>query len=113
MNDLILYFIAGGFVVTAIIVFNHKKQKNKLNAFVMEAEKAPSLLMIQSVERKLNNIYGSLYDNGVRTEGEPNGKKLQLIQELETLETAYADKKIGLRDYNDRLQQLQLKTSKL
>lgn len=117
MNNLMPFFIAGGFVVVALIVFKHKKQKSKLKAFVMDAEEAPSLLMMQSVERKLKSIYSNLYENGIKPDAaqgnKAEGKKLQLIHELEMLETAYAEKKINLRNYSDKLQQLQLKTSKL
>ena len=83
----------------------------------MDAEEAPSLLMMQSVERKLKSIYSSLYEDGIKPDAAQGnkaaGKKLQLIRELEILEAAYADKKINLRNYNEKLRQLQIKTSKL
>lgn len=121
MTDFLPYFIGGGFIVVIIIVFNHKKQKSKLNEFVKDQDEAPQMFLIQSVERKLKVIYSKLYENGVKPNyaaGEKNtntatAKKLQLIKELEQLEATYADKKITLRDYSDKLQKLQLKTNDL
>ena len=116
MMDFLPYFLGSGFLIVLIIVFNHKKQKSRLKEFVKEPDEAPSLMMVQSVERKLKAIYGKLYENGVKPgatantkEPAPTGRKLQLIKELEQLEASYADKKITLRDYSEKLQQLQMK----
>ncbi len=116
MMDFLPYFVGSGFLIVLIIVFNHKKQKSKLNEFVKEPDEAPSIMMVQSVERKLKAIYGKLYENGVKpgstdtaNGAAPTGRKQQLIKELEDLEATYADKKISLRDYSEKLQKLQLK----
>ncbi len=120
MTDYFSYFIAGGFLIVLIIVFNHRKQKSRMNEFVKEPEEAPSIMLVQSVERKLKGIYGKLYENGVKpgagdiaNGAAPTGRKQQLIKELEQLEAAYAEKKISLREYSDKLQQLHLKTIEL
>ncbi|MFD0749673.1 hypothetical protein ACFQZS_05940 [Mucilaginibacter calamicampi] len=111
--DYLPYFIGSGFLIVIIIVFNSRKQKSRLKEFSIEPEEAPSLLMVQSVERKLKAIYGKLFENGVKS-GDNNGpaaspRKQQLIKELEQLEAAYADKKISLKDYSEKLQNLQMK----
>lgn len=87
-----------------------------MNEYVKEPDEAPSLMMIQSVERKLKAIYGKLYQDGVKPGATANsnsvapaGRKQQLIKELEQLEASYADKKISLREYSEKLQQLQMK----
>ncbi len=114
MTDFLPFYIGCGFIVVIIIVFNHRKQKSRLNRFVNDGEDAPSILMVQSVERKLKNIYGKLYDKGVKSAtSTATGRKQQLINELETLEADYAAKKISLKNYSDKLQQLQLKVSSL
>ncbi len=120
MTDYFPYFIGGGFLIVLIIVFNHRKQKGRMNEFVKQPDEAPSIMLVQSVERKLKGIYGKLYENGVKPGVDPNandaaptGRKQQLIKELEQLEATYADKKISLRDYSDKLQQLHLKVIEL
>ena len=114
MTDYFPFFIGGGFIVVIIIVFSQKRQKSRLKEFVKDADEVPQMFLIQSVERKLKSIYGKLYENGVKPNekggGTATGSKRQLIQELEQLEAAYADKKMSLRDYSDKLQQLHLKT---
>ena len=118
--DYLPYFLSSGFLIVLIIVFNHRKQQSKLKEFVKQPDEAPSLFMVQSVERKLKVIYGKLYENGVKpgaaanaNEAAPTGRKLQLIKALEQLEATYADRKISLRDYSDKLQQLQMKVLEL
>jgi hypothetical protein len=120
MTDYFPYFIGSGFLIILIIVFSQKRQKSRMNQFVQEPDEAPSLMMVQSVERKLKAIYGKLYENGVKpgatgnTNGAaPTARKQQLIKELEELEAAYADKKISLRDYSEKLQKLQMKVIEL
>jgi hypothetical protein len=118
MTDFLPYFIGGGFIIVIIIVFNHKKQKSRLNQFAKDADDAPQMLLTQSVERKLKAIYEKLYDDGVKPNYavEPSAdsttdRKVELRKELEQLETTYADKKITLRDYSNKLQKLQLRTN--
>ena len=88
-----------------------------MKEFAIDPEEAPSILMVQSVDRKLKAIYGKLYENGVKsnaTDGaQPTGKKQQLIKELEQLEAAYTQKKISLKDYSEKLQTLQMKVFEL
>jgi len=114
--DYLPYFIGSGLFVVVIIVFNAKKQKSRMNEFKPEPDGAPSMLMVQSVERKLKVIYGKLFENGIKPGVDaaangpaPTGRKLQLIKALEQLEAAYAEKKISLKDYSEKLQQLQMK----
>ena len=120
MTDYFPYFISSGFIIILIIVFNQRRQKNRMKQFVQEPDEAPSIMMVQSVERKLKAIYGKLYENGVKpdsadnaSDAAPTGRKQQLIKELEQLEASYADKKISLRDYSEKLQQLQIKVMDL
>ncbi|MGY3211187.1 hypothetical protein [Mucilaginibacter sp. HD30] len=118
--DYFPYFLSSGFLIVLIIVINHRKQKRKLKEFVKQPDEVPSLFMVQSVDRKLKVIYGKLYENGVKpgtatnaNEVAPTGRRLQLIKALEQLEATYAGKKISLRDYSDKLQQLQMKVLEL
>lgn len=86
-----------------------------MSEFVKQPDEAPSLLMVQSVERKLKAIYGKLFENGVKPNAAdgngsaPTARKQQLIKELEQLEAAYANKNISLKDYSEKLQSLQMK----
>ena len=88
-----------------------------MSEFIKAPDEAPSLFLVQSVDRKLKAIYGKLYENGVKTDAtdgaQPTGKKQQLIKELEQLEAAYTQKKISLKDYSEKLQTLQLKVFEL
>lgn len=120
MTDYFPYFIGSGFIIILIIVFSQRRQKSRMKQFVQEPDEAPSIMMVQSVERKLKAIYGKLYENGVKpgsadnaNGAAPTDRKQQLIKELEQLEASYADKKISLREYSEKLQQLQIKVMDL
>lgn len=117
MEDLVLYAIGAVVIVIFIIVLNHKKQKNTVNNFLKDAEQMQPMFLQQSVQKKLQSLYGSLYDeadkiNGVETP-EPSKRKTMLVQELEQLERDYSSKKITLKIYSDRLHALQMKANKL
>ena len=121
MNDYFQYFIGGGFIVVIIIAFSRMRQNRRLKEFVKDADEVPQIFLEQAVERKLKAIYGKLYGGGnkpTQVTGEQSdaattGLKQQIIQKLEQLEAAYAEKKIKLADYNDKLQQLQTKAADL
>lgn len=116
MDDLYLYLIGGAIVVIAIIVLNHKKQKNKMDSFLQNSGDTPQMFLLKSVEKKIKTLSTILYDGGVRpAAGLPKagGRKQILIDELEQLEKDYTSKKITLKVYDQKLFELINKAKKV
>ncbi|MFD2145497.1 hypothetical protein [Mucilaginibacter antarcticus] len=50
--DLNVYLIVGAVIIVAIIVINHQKQKNTMQAMLQESGGTQSLFLTKSVEKK-------------------------------------------------------------
>jgi hypothetical protein len=120
MEDIVLYVVGAAVIVIFIIVLNHKKQKNTVNSFLKDAEEMQPIFLVKAVEKKLQNLYTALYEDGIKPGVSENAmpakainRKQALVQELEQLEKDYSSKKISLANYSDKLHTLQMKVNKL
>lgn len=113
--DVNFYLVLGAIAVVAIIVFNHRKQKNKMKTFLEASGDTQMIFLMKAVEKKNKALADILYDGGIKPVDPNTGtsQKDILIQQLQKLEQAYASKRITLRAYDDHLFNLLEKANKL
>jgi len=122
MDDIYVYLIAGAVLAIIIIVFNKKRQKNRVTNFLKDAGGAQPVLMQQAVEKKLKTLKIALYGNNNGFQIQPailegnhlnnaGAKKRFLIGQFEQLEKSYAAGGVSLKTYDDQLRQLIMKLS--